>query len=258
MTEELAKSDWWRSFHVIEMADLFLDRPESQVEKTTEFLSKVLRLNEGDYVFDQCCGIGTVALNFAKKGFVTTGVDLCQIYIDRAVESVAQQNLTSEFHCADGFEFVPSKICDGVFNWYSSFGYAETDLQNKKMLTCAFESLKPGGYYALDVPNIPSLLRGFQRHLVRTGTSAGNHVTCVRDSEIDLKNGLLVQNWQWLVEGREIDQRQSSLKIYMPHRLVEMLSAVGFEGVELFGDTDRAVLSIDSARLIVVARKPFQ
>jgi len=250
-------NDWWQSFHVIEMADLFLDRPQIEVDRTTNFLMETLDLKSGDLVFDQCCGVGTVALDLARKKLRTTGVDLCQIYIDRAFETKRQENLDCEFFCDDGFTFVPAETCDGAFNWYSSFGYADNDDRNQSMLQRAFDCLKPGGRYALDIPNLPNLLRGFQHHLVKTGQSAGRDVTCVRHSNINLEKGLLEQTWQWFADGQAVDVRKSALRLYLPHQVREMLQRVGFEAIEQLGGIDGQPLSIDSPRLILIARKPL-
>ena len=249
-------NDWWRSFHVIEMADLFLDRPRIQVDQTTDFLMEALALKRGDHVFDQCCGIGTVALNFARQNLRATGVDLCQAYIDRAIETQQQEDLACEFFCDDGFTFVPGETCDAAFNWYSSFGYSDNDDRNQTMIQRAFECLKPGGRYALDIPNLPSLLRGFQHHIVKTGQSNGRDVTCVRHSNINLEQGLLEQTWQWFAEGQPVDRRCSALRLYMPHQVSEMLLRVGFESIQQLGSVDGQPLSIDSPRLILIARKP--
>lgn len=249
-------NDWWRSFHVIEMADLFLDRPQAQVDQTTDFLMKTLELNSGDHVFDQCCGIGTVALNFARRGLNATGVDLCQIYIDRAIQTTQEQSLACNFSCDDAFTFSPAESCDAAFNWYSSFGYAKDDNRNQSMLQRAFDCLKPSGLYALDIPNLPSLLRGFQHHIVKAGQSNGREVTCVRNSNINLEQGLLEQTWQWFAEGRSVDRRRSALRLYLPHQVREMLLRVGFETIQQLGGIDGQPLSIDSPRLILLARKP--
>jgi len=250
-------NDWWKSFHVIEMADLFLDRPQTQVDQATDFLIRVLNLKRGNLVFDQCCGVGTVALDLARKNMRAVGVDLCQIYIDRAIQTKHQENLACDFFCDDGFTFTPVETCDAVFNWYSSFGYADNDDRNQSMLQRAFDCLKPGGKYALDIPNLPSLIRGFQHHLVKTGQSNGREVTCVRQSNINLEKGLLEQTWQWFVEGQAVDRRKSALRLYLPHQIREMLQHVGFESIEQVGDIDGQPLSIDSPRLILIARKPL-
>ncbi|MFK7767828.1 MAG: class I SAM-dependent methyltransferase [Mariniblastus sp.] len=260
------ESEWWRNFHVIEMADLFLERSsQAELDETTNFLIEELNLKPGMHVYDQCCGTGTISFELAKHSISVSGADLCETYIERAIEVSGRNEPTRsappsraqlEFHCADAFEFVPDKPCDAVFNWFSSFGYASTNEKNRRMLARAFDSLKPGCRFTMDVPNFPGLIRGFQKYMVRTGESNGKSVTCVRECSVNLRSGLLEQTWNWIVEGRSVDQRKSALRIYFPHEIVEMLTDVGFETINLYGGLNRSELEMDSPRLIVTARKP--
>lgn len=240
----------------MEMADLFLDRKDpQQLAKSVDFLVKHLELGPGDRVFDQCCGVGTVSFALAKQGVAAIGVDLCSAYIEAAQKEDAE-SFDCEFHCEDAFVYRTETPCDGAFNWYSSYGYADSEQQNHQMLRRAFESIKPGRRYALDVPHFAGVMRQFQFHLVRHGVSQGRQVTCIRESQIDWESGQLKQNWQWLVEGSTVDQRQSALRLYWPHQIREGLQEVGFTDVEMFGGTDGSALTLDSPRLILVARKP--
>lgn len=256
MQRQTNHADWWREFHVAEMADLFLERTEGELNQTIEFLSETLQLRPGDRVYDQCCGVGTLSVALAKKsGVSVVGADLCEVYIDRARRDAASADAACEFHCDDAFTFVPDP-CAGVFNWYSSFGYADSDSRNAQMFECAFRTLVSGGWLALDVPNFPGIIRGFQRYLVRSGECDGRHVTCVRESVLNLEHGRLEQTWSWLAAGEPVSRRYSALRLYWPHQIAEMLATAGFEDVRMFGGIDETPLGMDSPRLICIARKP--
>lgn len=250
-------ADWWRSFHVPEMADLFLVRDdEDDLAATIEFLTTRLKLKRGALVYDQCCGIGSLSIALASQGMKAIGSDLCDFFIERAIRDATEAGVDCEFFCDDAFLFVPDRPCDAAFNWYSSFGYAETDERNRQMLQRAFEALRPGGCFALDIPNFPGVLRGFQRHLVRRGISGGRHVTLIRESEIDLCRGRLEQLWTWIVEGRSSVERRSSLRLYLPHQVREMLEQCGFQDVRFYGDVQGEPFAVDSSRLLLVATRP--
>lgn len=124
------------------------------------------------------------------------------------------------------------------------------------MLERAFDALRPGGRFALDLPNFPAVLRGFQRHLVRRGTSEGRRVTLIRDSQIDLGRGSLDQLWTWLIEGQPPVERRSSLRLYFPHQVRDMLEQCGFREIRFFGGMRGEELTMDSPRLLLVASRP--
>ena len=262
MTEPTDQSseDWWKSFHVLEMADVLLDRSEQQLRTTLEFVQRELGLKRDSHLFDQCCGCGSLSIPLALQGLRVTGCDLFEPYIARAREDAAKQfetgSSTPEFFCADAFKFVPSEPCDAVINWYSSFGYAADDATNQQMLDRAFESLKPGGRFALEIPNVPGLLRRFEPVLVQEGTSRGRAVRIVRTCEPDFELGLLRQTWEWNVEGETAVTRQSAVKMYLPNRVRELLLAAGFDSVRMFGSADGEPYEMDSPRLLVTSGKP--
>jgi SAM-dependent methyltransferase len=238
------------------MADLFLVREEADLAATLQFLTEELQLLPGTHVYDQCCGIGSLSIPLAQRGMVVTGADLCDFYIERARRGAAAANVDCRFECADAFEFHPPRPCDAVFNWYSSFGYAHSDGQNLQMLQRAFESLRPGGRIALDVPNVAGVLRNFQRWLVRQGTSARGSVVVVRESTVNLVRGTLDQTWTWHIEGCAPMTRRSAVRLYLPHQLRELLEQAGFTGFRCWGDLTRSPLQLDSPRLLVVAERP--
>ncbi len=256
------REEWWKSFHVMAMADLFLARTnEAELNQTVSFLWRELRLEPGAHVYDQCCGTGTLSMGLSRSGIATTGCDLCGAYIERARESVAAMSGRGgldvpQFHCEDAFAFVPNRSCEGVINWYSSFGYSHDDDQNTRMLIRAWESLKPGGYFALDVPNFIRVLTHFQTTMTHLGTSDGRSVRLTRLSDIDHRRGLLHQIWRWEIDGYPPDERESFVRIYLPYQICKMLETIGFEQIRLFGDIASTPFQTDSLRLIVIARKP--
>lgn len=252
---------WWQTFHVREMADMHLQRHSPQdIDKTVGFLIDQLEVQPGETVYDQCCGSGVISFGLAERERKVVGVDLCQTYIamasDALVSSEPEIQSRLEFHCDDAFEYETDRPVDAVFNWYSSFGYSDSDRQNERMLHRAFASLKPGGRFALDVPNFPGLIQNFQTQIVREGESLGRKVVCIRDCRLNWQKGLLEQTWNWQVEGKEVDVRKSALRLYLPHQISDMIKRVGFEEVKFLGDVDLREFETNSPRLILTARRP--
>lgn len=250
------EEEWWKDFHLPEMGDVLLQRSEDQLSQTLDFLKGELALRPGNHIFDQCCGIGSLSLPLAQEGLRVTGCDLFEPYIARAKRDAADlPSGSTEFYCADAFEYTPKRSCEAAFNWYSSFGYAANDAVNQQMLDRAFESLKPGGKFALDVPSVPYLLRNFNPVMVQQGVSQGRSVRIQRTSEIEFSSGLLKQKWLWEIEGEGRVERRSAMKIYMPNRITELLANSGFKRIRLFGDTGGGEYQMESPRLLVVAEK---
>lgn len=248
-------TDWWSALYNEHLADMLLE-PSSPAEAdaTVRFLVEQLALRPGDRVFDQCCGIGRLAIPLARWGAELVGVEQAAGYVERARAAAA--GLPATFHAGDAFRFVPDRPCHAALNWWTSFGYHPDDDANLPMLARAFDALVPGGRFALDMPNVPGVYAGFRPSEIHRRTTPLGEVVMLRESQLDLARGLLHKRWTFLLPDGERIERPSTIKLYTPDRLVALLSAVGFVDARVFGATDASSLTLASPRCIVVARKP--
>jgi SAM-dependent methyltransferase len=240
---------WWHALYDDLLADMLLERADRrETERTLDFLAGVLDLEPGARVFDQCCGIGSLAIPLARRGYRVVGCDLAAGYIERARRDAPA---SLELHAADAFEFVPAP-CDGAFNWWTSFGYADEDAQNIRMLARAFEALKAGGRFALDFMNVPGVLHRFREEVV---TRRGE-VELVRRSAVDPAAMVMDKTWTYALPNGERVVHTSRVRLYTPRELGDLLARAGFVDVRFHGDIDRSPLALESPRCIAVARKP--
>jgi SAM-dependent methyltransferase len=238
-------------------ADLVLaTQDEAHREATVTFLVERLGLRPGDTVLDQCCGTGRLSLPLARRGLRVLGVDLIPEYVRRARAGAERLGLPCEFHVGDAFDFVSARPCDAAFNWFTSFGYSEEDALNGRMLRRAFESLRPGGRFALDYANVPRLFRELKEHMVvRSRTEAGEALI-LRETRANVARGMFEQRWTYVLpDGRRLE-RYGGTRMYLPHELRRMLGEAGFVDVELHGGLLGEAYGLDSPRCILTARRP--
>ena len=134
-----SNDEWWKSFYDDLLADILLENTsENEITETVNFLTKTLNLLPGQSVLDQCCGSGRLTVPMAARGFVMTGIDLAPNYIKRARAKAVSAKLTVDFEVADAFSYIAKPPCTAVFNWWTSFGYAEDDAANLRMLRRAW------------------------------------------------------------------------------------------------------------------------
>lgn len=243
---------WWADLYDDALADVLLERTdEAATARTISFLREVLALEPGDRVLDQCCGIGSLSIPLAREGFEVLGVDQAAGYIDRAIAAARAAEVDARFFVGDAFTWRPERMCNAAFNWWTSFGYAARDAENAKMLKRAADAIVPGGRFALDTMNVPQVLRAFQP----TVTIERAGITLTRETTLDLAAGTMCKVWRYALPDGSTQTRTSTLRIYMPSQLVELLRSSGFDDIELFGDEDGSPLTIDSPRCIAVAVK---
>jgi SAM-dependent methyltransferase len=246
---------WWSALYDDWLAEQLLVREEGEVDSTVAFLSARLELRPGARVLDQCCGIGSVALPLAASGAQVIGVDQAEAYIARANRDAQARGLEASFFADDACRFLPPAPVDAAFNWWTSFGYFDDDEANLSMLSRAHDALVPGGRFALDTMNVPGVLRGFQREVQLRRETPRGEVLLLRESTVDLLRGRLLKRWTYFVGAERKVEHASSVKLYMPDVIGHMLRRAGFDEVKMVGSVDGEPLSIDSPRLIAIARR---
>jgi SAM-dependent methyltransferase len=252
-----SRDAWWTTLYDGLLADVLLEGDDDEgIAHTIGFLERALALAPGARVFDQCAGVGRLAIPLAARGYEVEGCDLGEGYAARGVARAGAAGLSVDLHEADAFAYVASKPCAGAFNWWTSFGYAPTDRENARMLARAFESLAPGGRYALDFMNVPGVLHRFEPTVVTRRATPAGEVVLLRESRIDARSMCMEKRWIYLLPSGERIERQSRVRLYGPPELERLLEEVGFSDVTFHGDVDGRPLDLASPRCIAVARRP--
>jgi precorrin-6B methylase 2 len=256
----MTEQNWWTELYDDLLADVLLVRTNrGELEQTIAFLIEKLALRPNDRVFDQCFGVGSLAIELAARGMVVSGVEQAARYVERALEDAKKRSLSPaqlDLVAGDARAHVPKgDSVRGAFNWWTSFGYSEDDADNARMIERAFESLEPGGHFLLDTMNLAGVLRSFQEEV----TTRRGGLTLVRRTKVDLARGVMTKRWSYVLpDGNLVEKPDSVVRLYLPHTLVKMLETVGFEAVEIYGDIDGHAFRIDSPRCILRGRKPQQ
>lgn len=249
---------WWTMFFDESYGEWGLAGIDEDITtRSVAFLWDRLGLGRASRVFDQCCGIGRISIPLAARGAEVVGVDITEAYITAARSQAKRHNVMDqcEFYCADGFQFVSPRPCDAAINWFTSFGYGEDDEQNVLMLRCVFDSLAGGGLLALDLQNIPRIMRDFQHSIVQQ-PEVGSVALVIQRNTPDFRAGMMCSEWLIVDQDGKKRSREIKTRMFMPHEVVRMLARVGFVDMELYGSTEGESFSLDSRRCIVIARRP--
>ncbi len=124
------------------------ERTEHEVEAIIRFLE----LGPESRVLDLCCGQGRHALELARRGFEVVGLDLSDTLLSHSRGIATQEGLEVEFVNGDMRQMPQEDHFDGIFNFYTAFGYFEKDEDNQAVLNAVSQSLKKGGRFLLDYP----------------------------------------------------------------------------------------------------------
>lgn len=252
----IENKNWWENLYSELLADILLEeQPEELLNESVDFLFKIFNLKAGDSLFDQCCGVGNLAIKLAQKGIDIYGVDLGENYIARALKKADNLNLKLNLVSGDAFTYKTDKPCNYAINWWTGFGYAESDEQNMEMIKMAYDSLEIGGKYLIDFMNVAQVMKDFKPQVINEKETNEGKVTLIRNSRMELTDGHMYKEWIFIMPDEQKIINHSKVKLYMPHQLAEFFIKCGFKNIKFYGNTKAEPLELNSPRCIITGEK---
>ncbi len=223
--------------------------------KEVEGVLKMLNPEPGSHLLDWCGGWGRHAIEFSRRGYRVTLLDITKQYLEQAAGMAEQEGVTLTCVHAD-FRETPKEIqADYAVNLFSAgLGYLseEDDRRALNSLLCA---LKRGGKLIIDTMNLFWMIRNFQEYSWRESRDCTQRYlqhrtfdfwTNTEHSENTYESALLVYPLK----------RETHLHVYAPADLARVLRKAGFKPLEIFGDYDGSPFGLTSKRLIMTAVRP--
>jgi SAM-dependent methyltransferase len=167
-------------------------------------------------VLDIACGAGRHALEFARRGLQVSANDLSMFLLGTAEDEARKAELAIRF---SGFDMRYIRLdCqfDLIVQLFSSFGYFETDEEDKAVIRNVSKMLLDSGWYVLDLINPVYLKKGFIPNTTRSVESLS------------------------ITEERSLSDRKVSKKITISDQLGETLSFT--ESVRLYSKAEISAL----------------
>lgn len=202
-------------------------------------------------ILDAGCGLGRISVELAICGAQVTGVDLIQPFLDAAKESALAENVSVEWVQADLRSFSRPAAFDVAINVYTSFGYCQTIEEDVEILRNIVQSLKPGGYFVLEMLGREIAVRDFTagEWFERAG------YTVLTDFSVEGAWEGLRSHWQlYTKDGLKADHTFIQ-RLYAATELRQLMLSAGFADVKIYGDFDRSPYNEHARTMILVGRK---
>jgi len=237
---------FWEDFRSVLFHKDRMRSTSEQVDKIVE----ILDLNVGDKILDLCCGVGRHTLEFARRGYEVTGVDLTERYIEGGEKKAKKEGLDVEFVKSDMRDFKRENTYDAAINFFSSFGYFIDEKDNLKVIENVHSSLKNSGKFLLDVMGKKVMAREFTQKA--EGRLDDGYF--IEERYIKGDWDLLENRWT-LIKDNQVHEGTFYIKIYSAQELKKMLGRAGFTKTDIYGDLERSEYGDEAERLIAVACK---
>jgi SAM-dependent methyltransferase len=227
-----------------------MGRAAAQVDALLTLVS----VPDGGAVLDLCCGVGRHAIELARRGFVVTGVDRTRAYLERARERARLERVGVEFVQEDMREFVRPAAFDAAISLTTSFGYFESDEDDRRVVAHVFDSLRPGGTFVVDMIGKEVLARIFREQDWHTEDVGGREMLVLEERRVLDNWSRIACRWVLVRDGVREDYRFSH-RLYSAAELTRLLVEAGFASVRAFGDLTGVPYDPDARRLVVTAVK---
>ena len=221
--------------------------------KEAAFAVQVLKLEPGFKVLDLCCGQGRHCVALARHGLRVTGVDLNFGYLELTRKAANNAHLTVECVAADMRNIPFHNIFDAAVNMYSSFGYLESEADDSRVLESLNLALRPGGRVLLDLLNREWAVANY---IQNDWHSADDGTLYVERRELDLASSRMRVRFTIVAaDGLRRESIGHDIRLYTLTETTRMLERANMSVTEVYGGFDGEPYSIDTRRMILVARK---
>lgn len=216
--------------------------------REVDFLLEVLSPPPGSAILDVGCGTGRHAIEFAKRGYAVTGLDLSSEMLARAADKAEDAGVHVDWVRSDAARFsLPRRFDAAVCLCEGSFGLLGTDDdpidQPLAILRNVARSLKPGAPTVFTVLSATAMIRRYGNEDVACGRF--DPLLLVESSSLPPREGLPP------VAVRE--------RAFVATELRLMFRLAGMSVLHLWGGTagnwGRRSLDLDEFEIMVVARQ---
>lgn len=238
-------TEWFNSpyYH-----QLYFERNQADATKFIDNLVSWLKPAPESLILDIACGKGRHSIELASEGFDVTGIDLAP---DSILEAKQHEKDNLHFFVHDMRLPFWINYFDYAFNFFTSFGYFDTQREHNNAIRTVAQSLKENGIFVIDYLNVFYA----EEHLIPTSEVKDKGVTYQLSRWTDehhFYKKIVVQD-EALSNPLEFQEKVAKFSL---DDFTEMLSYQQMQVQQVFGDYDFSNYHAEkSPRMIIVAKK---
>lgn len=239
--------------------DLIITQP---VAKQCDFIEDALSrrgIVSSERILDAGCGVGSHAIELARRGYVVDGVDLSPQFIAEAHRRVTDAGLHVSFSVEDILELSAASLydailCRGVLNDLLD------DASRRGVFRSFAGALRSQGMLMLDVREWDTTVNRKTQEPVfeKVAETPFGSLTFRSETRLEHQTRQLLVSEQHTLRNQNVETVSTydfSMRCWTREELHECLTQAGFEAIEYFGAYEKNVSVGTSDRLVSCASK---
>lgn len=224
-----------------------------------DFIESEIGFNKQIRILDIGCGTGRHAIEFTKRGYPITGIDLSASQLNRAREKASASKLQIDFRELDARDLpfinefdLAIMLCEG------GFPLMETDEMNFEILQSASKALKENGKLIFTTLNGLFPLFHSVKDFLEGQAKEGNAVYAENSFDLmTFRDRNITTVDDDLGNKKELACNE---RYYVPSEITWLLKSLGFKTIEIFGAKLGAFnrndkLTSEDFEMLIIAQK---
>jgi len=241
--------NWYEKWFGKEYVLVYQHRNESEAKQQVDFLLNHINISKDAKILDLCCGNGRHAIELKKLGYDVLGVDLSSELLDVARLKASESNLDLKLYKCDMREIPYENEFDLIVQFFTSFGYFETDDENLRVLSAISKALKKDGQFMIDYMNPDYVTSNL---VEKDEKKISDEISIIQERWIE--NSRINKKITIIKNGETLFYNES-VRMYSLQEIKDMLNNVGLILNETYGNFDGSEYNEDSMRMILIGSK---
>lgn len=234
---------------------LYKDRDFREAEHFISLLINDLKIKKDSTIIDLACGKGRHSVYLNQLGYNVLGLDLSKESISQnkklETDNSAEHSLKFAVHDMRNeiYPEVSAEKVEGVFNLFTSFGYFDDEIEDKKIFRSVANALKDDGYFVLDFLNA----NWVKNTLVPEEEIIKDGITFQISKKIEKQ--FVIKDIRFHDQGKDFHFFEK-VKLHSLETIGNYAEEFGFERVKIYGDYNLGAFDPESSpRCINVFKK---
>lgn len=227
--------------------------PPEVTKQEVEFLIDELNLQKGRHILDIPCGYGRHAVEFAKRGFSVTGIDISETFIKGLAKKIISEKLNIKAIRADILTIQLNEIFSGALCLGNSFGYFNID-RMKLFVEKVSSNLVSGSKFIINSGMIAeNILPNFVNYSKNNSYNFGDitmHITNMYNAE----DGCMVSNLLYSKEGKT-EEHSFKHYVFTLGEIRRLLKMYGLHIIHTYNSPAKTPFTPGDQQIYIVAEK---